>query len=151
MTAIARSGFRQTWAVLMLGTSVISAACLPPSLKDAVFEEQLLGFFARHIIPVYSFGRITIEPSRLRLAMLDADWVESAEEAGLLTMGTKRAEPLADVLLTAKPAELQRFARAYSNDEAVFGERLEFVRSEAFDPTASVSSGQLAGRCYSEK
>lgn len=108
-------------------------------------------FFARHVVPVYTFGRITIEPTRLRLNMLDADWIEKAEAAGLLTIGVKRTEPRSDVLLSAKPAELQRFARAYADNDDVFSDRVEFVRPIASDSTTAGAAVRAAGHCYAEK
>jgi hypothetical protein len=128
-------------------------------LDDAVFvtftpksePHPAARFLGRHVISVYTFGRIVIEPMRLRLAMLDADWIETAETAGLLTIGVKREEPRADVLLTAKAVDLQRFARAYSGDDHVFGERLEFVRPAMPAPTPTESTVRPAGTCYAEK
>ena len=107
-------------------------------------------FHARHILPVYTFGRITVEPSRLRLAMLDTDWVEAAEEAGLLPIGMKRQEPHKDVLLTAPSSDLQRFAKAFADSDEAFGERLEFARPGSPGAAGDSPRSELPG-CYSEK
>jgi len=107
-------------------------------------------FHARHILPVYTFGRITVEPSRLRLAMLDTDWVAAAAEAGLLPIGLKRQEPHKDVLLTAPSSDLQRFAKAFAASDDVFGERLEFARSGNPGTAGDSPRSELPG-CYSEK
>lgn len=106
-------------------------------------------FTARHLVPAYTFGRISIEPARVQLAMLDAGWIEKAEAAGLLTIGTKRPEPRSDVLLTAGPTELQRFARAYAGDDQVFGTGVELVRPVT-PGSGSDSTIHPTGTCYSE-
>ena len=109
-------------------------------------------FFDRHLVGVFTFGRVTIEPDRLRLAMLGSEWAEKAFAAGQLTLGVNRTSlgPSADgldIILTAQPDELQRFARAYASEDDVFSENIEFVRPVAGGATAPDSRGQ----CYSEK
>jgi hypothetical protein len=107
-------------------------------------------FTARHLIPSYTFGRLTIEADRVQLAMLDAGWIDQAEAAGLLTIGVRRQEPRSDVLLIAGPAELQQFARTYAGDAQVFGTRVEFVRP-ATPGSGSDSTARPTGTCYSEQ
>jgi hypothetical protein len=105
-------------------------------------------FLARHLVGAYTFGRLNIEPGRLRVAMLSSGWVDRAEQAGLLSIGLRRSTPMSDVLLTAPPHDLQRFARAYADDDEVFDDQLELVRADA---SGSNSSPLTAGHCYSEK
>jgi len=103
------------------------------------------GFFGRHLIGAYSFGQITIEPAKVRVMLLDSGWVEQTEKAGLLTIGIRRWPD--DVVLTAAPKDLQRFARAYAGDERVFKEKIELVRPAP----SSAATTRPAGSCYSDK
>lgn len=107
-------------------------------------------FVNAHVSTGFTFGRVAIEGDRLRFAMLDSGWINKAYQAGLLTIGMSRMWPGArpddvDVVLTAGPSDLQRFARAYADDDAVFGEQIRFRR------VGSTPASQPAGSGGDEK
>lgn len=111
-------------------------------------DDTSTDFVGRHTMGVYTFGRLVLDGSRMRLAMLGSDWIEHAYSAGLLPIGVIQQwtlESAADptVILTAPPAGLQRFARTYARDEAVFSEQIELVRTTDTHPS------EPAGQCYS--
>jgi hypothetical protein len=141
------------------------------------FDLQLPTDFVRHhVIATYTFGQISIQPRGLRLAMLDAEWIQKAEAAGQLAVGVRRwlndefppfepARPpesrdrertdprdsrwLSEVLLTAPARELQRFARIYADDKSVFGETIELVREPSSDALTPTKTTSQRGSCYS--
>jgi hypothetical protein len=135
-------------------------------------------FVRHHVVATYTFGRISIRPTRVRLAMLDSEWIEKAEAAGQLAIGVRRwlndelpsfepARPpesrdrqwtdprdsrwLSEVLLTAPPRELQRFARIYADDKSVFGETIELVRQPSSGAVTPTEAASQRGSCYSMK
>jgi hypothetical protein len=136
-------------------------------------------FVRHHVVATHTFGRISIETTRVRLAMLDADWIQKAEAAGQLTIGVRRwlndempsfenvsrppesrhppsPDPrdsrwLSEVILTAPPRDLQRFARTYADDENVFAETIELVRRPSSDAVTSAEAASQRGSCYSMK
>lgn len=133
-------------------------------------------FIRGHMVGMYTFGRITIEAGTVRLAMLDAGWIAKAEEAGQLTIGVrqwlndiqptfddesrprkptdalpKELRSLSQVILTAQPSDLQRFARAYADDDDVFAEKIELVRGASSNAMPPTGPEEQRGRCYSVK
>ena len=88
------------------------------------------GFYKRHLVAAYTFGRIWIENDLIRLGMLNADWVKKATGEGKLALGPKRWPDDEVVLLTASTLELQRFAREHANDDKAFGDRTELIRQK---------------------
>jgi hypothetical protein len=138
-------------------------------------ELAVTDFVRDHIVGLYTFGRITIEAGHVRLAMLDAGWIEKAEQAGQLTIGVRQwvndvltfedesrlaksseASPkelrwLSQVILTAQPNDLQRFARAYSDEDDVFAEKIELVRGTSSTAITTPGLVEQRGRCYSVK
>ena len=82
-------------------------------------------FFDAHVVGASTFGRILIEPNRIRLAMLDDQWVRDAIEkhrAGGLTLSSFTR------VLTSPTKDLQQFARAHANDDKAFSTTLVLVR-----------------------
>ncbi len=86
-------------------------------------------FYKSHLLTAHTFGRAWIEPAHVRFGMLKSEWVEKAAKAGTLTIGQTRWPD--GVIVTARTADLQRFARAHlgAADEA-FGELIELTRQE---------------------
>jgi hypothetical protein len=150
------------------------------TFRSGGFDLQLPTDFVRHhVVATYTFGQINVQPTRVRLAMLDSEWIQKAEAAGQLAIGVRRwlndeipsfeharrppeardpqwPDPkdsrwLSEVLLTAPPRELQRFARSYADDKSVFGETIELVRHPSSDALAPTEAESQRGSCYSMK
>jgi hypothetical protein len=111
-------------------------------------EVRAVPFVTGHLIGAYTFGRIDLETDRFTISMLDSEWIETADKAGQLTLGVARHglgsadEP--DLVLTATPAELQRFAATHASDDDVFGERVVLMRV----PSAAASPDTRETQCY---
>lgn len=110
-------------------------------------------FVKAHVVTGFTFGRVTLEGDRLRLAMLNSDWIARTYRAGLLGIGANRIWPGAgaddvDVILTSGPADLQRFARAYADDAAVFSERIRFRRVGSTAPARATAGRDPGETCY---
>jgi hypothetical protein len=108
-------------------------------------------FTNAHVVTGFTFGRVVQDGDRLQLSMLDSAWIAKAYRAGLLSIGVNRVwpgdGPDGDVLLIARPTDLQRFAQTYADDDAVFGEQIRFRRSGAPAP-GPASASAVGEKCY---
>ena len=79
------------------------------------------------LLPVQVFGRIWIEDDSVRIRLLGNDWLKEAIKSGRVDLSYERLGEH-DVLLTAKPEELQEFALRYAWDEEAFSQSIDLWR-----------------------
>ena len=108
-------------------------------------DPDLPTFVKAHFVGTYSFGRAWIDPDRIKFGMLSSGFLQKLEESGQLTIGVKRWPE--DVILTATPKELQRFAGTFAEESDIFGEPIELVKPG----TKPSGADNAVGHCYSEK
>jgi hypothetical protein len=89
--------------------------------------QKTTAFYGAHMVAGHTFGRIQIEPDRLRLDLLNDEWVGKATKAGQVAIG-RTHWPDERILLTAATSELQAFARIYAEDQDAFSERFDCRR-----------------------
>lgn len=90
-------------------------------------SRKTTAFYGAHTVAAHTFGRIRIEPGRLRLDLLNDEWVGKKTKAGGRALG-RVYWPDERILLTATTSELQQFAREHAEDFDAFSERLDCRR-----------------------
>ena len=78
-------------------------------------DNTILGF---HLMGVHTFAKVNIENDSIVIHWFDADWFANKLENNKIRI--KHEKNSANILLTAKPKELQKFVSKYSNDEDAF-------------------------------
>lgn len=100
---------------------------------DAVLENWYLGGHrvdSPFLIPVHMMGSIEVEPDAVRIRMLESDWVHRALKDGDVELAHEKLQN-GDVLITAKPEELNDFVRRYGWIEEAFSLKSDLVRRPA--------------------
>ena len=78
-----------------------------------------------HIVPVHTFGKLTVKKDTLLINWFDQDWLEKLIEKNKIRI---HHEDNGDyILLTAKPHELQKFVTKYVNSKEAFEDGMEAV------------------------
>ena len=80
-------------------------------------------------IPGHLFVRIRVNGDTLQTALLDADWVKNAADAGAL--GLSHIRMGSGAVLTSSPKELQAFVARHAADGSVFKNHEEYRRFES--------------------
>ncbi len=78
-----------------------------------------------HIIPVHTFAKLTAERNTLHINWFDQDWLEKLIKQNKIRIHHEDNDDI--ILLTAKPAELQKFVTKYVNSEEAFKDGLEAI------------------------
>ena len=97
---------------------------------DAVLSEQIVRgrkVDTDFLLPVHMLGRIEVEPDAVRIRMLESDWVRNSLKSGDLELTHEKLQN-GEVLITAKPEELQEFARRYGWIEEAFSLKFDLIR-----------------------
>jgi len=96
---------------------------------DFYLEEYLdddeLDLASFHIIPVHTFAKLTFNENELKINWFDQDWLEDLIEDNRIRIHHENNGDF--ILLTAKPAELQKFVTKYVNSEEAFEDGMEAV------------------------
>jgi hypothetical protein len=92
-------------------------------MEDYMNDDLLLKNF--HIIPVHTFAKLTVEENSLEIHWFDQAWLEDLLKKNRIRIHHENNGDF--ILLTAKPAELQKFVLKYADDEAAFKDGLEAV------------------------
>jgi len=95
-------------------------------------------FVRRQYLGIFTFGRISIQPDRLAISMMPAEWAAHHRDDVLFGLGAVQGKE--GYLLTAPSKALQTMVLAHGGDEGAFSEALVLVRPV-----------QKGGSCYSEK
>ena len=78
-----------------------------------------------HIIPVHTFAKLTVEENKLEIHWFDQEWLEDLIEKNRIRIHHENNGDF--ILLTAKPAELQKFVLKYADAGEAFKDGLEAV------------------------
>lgn len=96
---------------------------------DFYLEEYLdddeLDLASFHIIPVHTFAKLTFNENELKINWFDQDWLEDLIEDNRIRIHHENNGDF--ILLTAKPAELQKFVTKYVNSEEAFEDGMEAI------------------------
>ena len=97
-----------------------------PEAEEGEKPEPTLHDF--HLIPAHSLWRIRMERDRMRLAMLDPDWLDKAIKH---EVALKHEELEGWLVLTAPTADLQAFIAKHATDKEAFADAFELRRQTA--------------------
>jgi hypothetical protein len=92
-------------------------------MEDYMNDDLLLKNF--HIIPVHTFAKLTVKENKLEIHWFDQEWLEDLLKKNRIRIHHENNGDF--ILLTAKPAELQKFVLKYADDEEAFKNGLEAV------------------------
>jgi hypothetical protein len=93
-------------------------------LKDySKSKKDDVRLFDLHIIPVHTFAKVIFEGDRIHFRWFDGDWLKKLIEANRVRI--RHENNGENILLTAKPDELQKFLKKYLNSEEAFKDGLE--------------------------
>lgn len=95
---------------------------------DFYLEEFLdddLDLASFHIIPVHTFAKLTFSNDELHINWFDQNWLENLIKENRIRIHHENNGDF--ILLTAKPAELQKFVTKYVNSEEAFEEGMEAI------------------------
>jgi hypothetical protein len=114
-------------AVLAAWAGAIGPATFINFFPESDSVHLPLDFFKAHLLETHSFGRIWIEDNKVRLRLLQSEWVEKASKEKRLDLAVG-GWPDGHSVITASTDDLQRFARAHADDREAFGEAIELTR-----------------------
>ncbi len=94
---------------------------------DFYLEKFDDNFFLKnfHIIPVHTFAKLKVEENKLEIQWFDQEWLEDLLKKNRIRIHHENNGDI--ILLTAKPAELQKFVSKYVDDEKAFENGLKAV------------------------
>lgn len=85
-------------------------------------------FYQAHLIPAHTIARLTIEPDKVSLAFLSADWLKKRIEDKSVDAAHENAA--GTLILTCATDDLQHLVDLYANDGAAFPDPLDLQRTE---------------------
>jgi hypothetical protein len=91
-----------------------------PEQWDA--DNTILGF---HLMGVHTFAKVNIENDSIVINWFDSEWFANKLENNKIHI--KHEKNSANILLTAKPKELQKFVSKYSADEDAFDADFQYI------------------------
>ncbi len=94
---------------------------------EELFNDDELNLASFHIIPVHTFARLKVSENKLVINWFDQDWLENLIEENRIRIHHENNGDV--ILLTAKPAELQKFVTKYVNSEEAFEDGMEAILS----------------------
>lgn len=80
-------------------------------------------------IPAHLFVKIRVIGDSMQTALLDAEWVKNAADAG--TLGLSHVRIGSAVRIIAPPKDLQAFVARHAGDGSVFKDHKEYRRAES--------------------
>ena len=89
-------------------------------LKDYGSDDG--GIFDAHVIRVHSFAKLKMNDGQLSFSWLDPEWLSKLLEQNKIRIHHEKNDD--QILLTAKPKELQKFMIKYVNSEEAFEDEL---------------------------
>ena len=92
-----------------------------------LYPENLDGindFFAMHLLPVHTIAKVSIGET-LNINWFDFEWLEKLFEENRIRIHHERNKN--NILLTAKPEELQKFVIKYANEKEAFEDGLHYT------------------------
>lgn len=92
-------------------------------LKDLDVDNDLVGM---NLLRVHTFGKLVITPDSLQISMMNYSRIAELIEKKKLKISYETVDN--DIVLTAKPEELQKFVVKNMADPALFGESLTLKR-----------------------
>ena len=92
---------------------------------EELFDDDELDLASFHIIPVHTFARLKVFENKLIINWFDQDWLEDLIEENRIRIHHENNGDV--ILLTAKPAELQKFVTKYVNSEEAFKDGMEAI------------------------
>lgn len=96
-----------------------------------IYPKSLEGgseFYRAHLIPAHTIARLTIEPDKVSLAFLSADWLKKRIEDK--SVDAAHESVAGTMILTCATDDLQHLVDLYANDRAAFPDPLDLQRSE---------------------
>ncbi|HKJ78545.1 MAG TPA: hypothetical protein VKA10_03375 [Prolixibacteraceae bacterium] len=78
-----------------------------------------------HIIPVHTFAKLVFTENQLHINWFDQNWLEDLIKENRIRIHHENNGDF--ILLTAKPAELQKFVAKYVNSEEAFKDGMEAI------------------------
>ena len=94
-------------------------------LEDVYFLDFYLeegptydGLSSIHLVPTHTFAKLSIINDTLTFNWFDPDWLEKLIKENKITIRHEQSDN--NILLTAKPKELQKFVSKYVNSEDAF-------------------------------
>ncbi|MCA1759117.1 MAG: hypothetical protein LC658_05055, partial [Bacteroidales bacterium] len=87
------------------------------------YTEDYLFLKDFHIIPVHTFAKLSVEENKLSIQWFDQEWLEDLLEKNRIRIHHENNGDF--ILLTAKPAELQKFVIKYADAEEAFKDGLK--------------------------
>lgn len=94
---------------------------------EEFLDDDELDLASFHIIPVHTFAKLTFSKDELQINWFDQDWLEDLIEKNRIRIHHENNGDF--ILLTAKPAELQKFVTKYVNSDEAFEDGMEAVLS----------------------
>ena len=92
---------------------------------EEFLDDDELDLESFHIIPVHTFAKLTFTENELQINWFDQDWLEDLIEENRIRIHHENNGDF--ILLTAKPAELQKFVTKYVNSEEAFEDGMEAI------------------------
>jgi hypothetical protein len=86
------------------------------------------GFYRIHWVPAHTFACVELKDGMLRMAMVNADWLDKHLEQDPSRLAHRRTGD-DELVLTASTEQLQRFVKEHRNE--LFGDSVELRRSPA--------------------
>ncbi len=81
-----------------------------------------LNYWTLHVIPVHTFAKLTATDNSLQINWFDGDWLKEQIKAKKIKIWHELNDD--NLLLTAKPADLQKLVSKYANSEDAFKDGL---------------------------
>ena len=82
-------------------------------------------FLDFHLIGVHTYAKVDIENDSIVVKWFDSDWFENRLKENKIRI--KHEANSANILLTAKPKELQKFVSKYATDKAAFDDGIQLT------------------------
>lgn len=92
---------------------------------EEFLDDDELDLASFHIIPVHTFAKLTFTENELKINWFDQDWLEDLIGENRIRIHHENNGDF--ILLTAKPAELQKFVTKYVNSEEAFEDGMEAI------------------------
>ncbi len=87
------------------------------------FKDDNVNFFDLHVLPVHSFAKVELKEDQAYIRWFDPDWLKKLIDQNRIRIHHENNGE--HILLTAKPAELQKFVIKYVHSEEAFKDGLD--------------------------
>lgn len=92
---------------------------------DEYFNGAAPDLAAFHLLPVHTFAKLSAGENELKINWFDQNWLEKGLRENKIRIRHEKSSET--ILLTAKPAELQKFVVKYANTAEAFKDGLEVI------------------------